>query len=249
MAMTDGRKAGRLLMVGAGLLALGATACSSPSSADSPAAVAPVASPMGEATSAAATVPVAGPTTIAPVETTAPAAPVAPTTPVDGSALLASAIAGLSTTYHFTTVITVDGSVVLSADGDHVGDGIRLALTAPAGIVNYIITPDGSWVMPDGGEWDELDSSAATSDPITALAAPTAVAVSAADGTTTTLAVTVPATAIGLASGPDVTMTCQLDGAGQLHRVLFDSTVDGKPATVTAEFGPVVDGSPVVAPI
>jgi hypothetical protein len=173
---------------------------------------------------------------------------IAASAPVDGATLLASAIAALSTTYHFTSVVSVDGAVVLSADGDHVGDGVRLALTGPAGIVNYIITPDGSWVMPDGGEWEQLDSAAATSDPITALAAPTNVAVASNDATSITLTVTVPSAALGLPAGPDVTVATQLVD-GQLRHVQFDSTVDSKPATVVAEFGPVVDGSPVVAPI
>lgn len=135
-----------------------------------------------------------------------------------------------------------------SADGDRVGDGVRLALTADAGVVNYIITPDGSWVMPDGGEWEQLDSAAATSDPIAALTAPSSVAVAAADGPAVTLTVTVPSAALGLGAAADVPMTCELTD-GQLQRVRFDSMVAGKPAIVTAQLAPVVDGSPVVAPI
>ena len=242
------RKAGRPLRVlaGAGLLAVATASCAS-SSADEPATSMPAVTTTPIAAAIVdATVPVPDPSASAPAETN-----VAPpmTTPIDGASVLASAITGLSDTYHFTTVITVDTAVVLSADGDHVGDGVRLALTASAGVVNYIITPDGSWVMPDGGEWEQLDSAAATSDPITALAAPSSVTVSASDETSTTLSVTVPAGALGLAAAaPDVTMTCDLVD-GQLHAVHFDSVIDGKPAVVTAEFGPVVDGSPVVAPI
>jgi hypothetical protein len=233
------------VLVGAGLLAFATASCAS-SSADEPATtVAAVPTTPTAAAIVDATVPVPDPSAPAPVETTV----VTPsTTPIDGAALLASAITALSNTYHFTTVITVDNAVVLSADGDHVGDSVRLALTGSAGVVNYIITPDGSWVMPDGGEWEQLDSAAATSDPITALSAPSTVTVSAFDGTSATLAVTVPAGALGLAAAaPDVAITCDLID-GQLHGVHFDSMIDGKPAVVTAEFGPVVDGSPVVPP-
>jgi hypothetical protein len=249
--MTDvRRKAGRLLtmLVGAGLLAVATAACASSSADELATSVPAVTTTPIAAAIVDATVPVPDPSTPAtsPVETTV-AAPVP--SPIDGAALLASAISGLSNTYHFTTVIAVDNAVVLSADGDHVGDSVRLALTASAGVVNYIITPDGSWVMPAGGEWEQLDSAAATSDPITALAAPSTVTVSASDETSATLAVTVPAGALGLAAAaPDVAMTCDLVD-GQLHGVHFESVIDGKPAVVTAEFGPVVDGSPVVAPI
>ena len=174
----------------------------------------------------------------------------APTTvPIDGAAVLAAAVGALSTTYHFTTAITIDGATVLLADGDRVGDGTRLALTADAGLVNYIVTPEGSWVMPAGGEWEQLDSAPATSDPIAALTAPSAVAVAAADGVTTTLTVTVPAAALGLAAAsPDVAVSCEV-AEGALRRLRFESVVDGRPAVVTAELAPVVDGSPVVAPI
>jgi hypothetical protein len=162
--------------------------------------------------------------------------------------MLSSALAALGDTYHFHQTITVDGAPALEADGDRVGDGVRLALTGPGGIVNYIITPDGSWVMPDGGEWEQLDSPAATSDPITALATPTSVTVGAADGANTTLEVTAASTTLGLPAGPDVSLQCDLVG-GVLQRARLDSTVNGRPALVVAELGPVVDGSAVVAPI
>jgi hypothetical protein len=244
----------RLLVLGAGaaLIVVGASACDS-SSADSPTTVAVSAgtslasSPVGSTpasstpTSIATSVPAGAPTATAAttVGANAPA--------VDGAALLSGALASMSSTYHFTETITVNGAVVLQADGDHVGDGVRMALAGNGGVVNYIITPTGSWVMPEGGEWEQLDSPAATSDPITALASPTNVSVAASDGTNTTLVVTAPATSLGLPAGPDVAITCDLAG-GVLHQLRFESTVQGQAASVVADIGPAVDASPVVPP-
>ena len=66
--------------------------------------------------------------------------------------------------------------------------------------------------------------------------------------TTAQLAVTVAPSALGLAGDAAVTLDVAIT-AGALSRITYATTVDGKPATVTATFGPVADGSPVVAPI
>ena len=127
------------------------------------------------APSSTATAPLA-PTTAPPAPgSTAPPAAAPPTTvapPVDGAAVLSAAVAAMAPGYHYRSTVTVDGVVAVEADGDRVGDGTRLGVTRDGTSVQYVITPDGTWVMTDGGEWDQLDTPAATSDPIAALAAP-----------------------------------------------------------------------------
>ena len=80
--------------------------------------------------------------------------------------MLSAAVAAMAPGYHYRSTVTVDGVVAVEADGDRVGDGTRLGVTRDGASVQYVITPDGTWVMPDGGEWDQLDTPAATSDPI-----------------------------------------------------------------------------------
>ena len=196
----------------------------------------------------------AAPTTQAPTTVAASAAATAPTAstaptaaPIDGGALLQAALAKVGPGYHFTTTVTVDGAVILTADGDRVGTGSRLTVTQNAASIKYVITADGTWVQPDGGDWQKLDTPAATSDPITALGAPTGVTVASNHGATMNLTVTVPSASLGLTGDP-VALTVSLSGDA-LSGVLYQTTVNSKPATVQAKVGAVVDSTPVVAPI
>ncbi len=84
--------------------------------------------------------------------------------------------------YHFSPHVTLDGTEVLVAEGDRVGDGTRLTIWSNDTNVAYVITPDGSWVLPDGGEWQALDDPPATTDPLTALRSASTVSGSSADG-------------------------------------------------------------------
>ena len=98
-----------------------------------------------------------------------------------------------------------------------------------------------------GQDWEQVDDPPSTADPITALGAPTSVALADAQGTTVTLTVTVPATAIGVAADGDVPLTATVTD-GVLTGVTYTTAVGSKPATVQATFGPPADASPVTAP-
>ncbi len=141
----------------------------------------------------------------------------------------------------------MDGTAILTADGDRIADGQRFAVTSNGATVQYVITPDGTWVQQAGQEWQQVDDPPATADPITALGAPTSVALADAQGTTVTLTVTVPATAIGVAADGDVPLTATVTD-GTLTGVSYTTAVGAKPATVQATFGPPSDASPVTAP-
>ena len=196
----------------------------------------------------ASTTTVATPTTVTAMPAPS-AAPTAPTpAPIDAAALLTTALDGLAAGYHFTTTVTLDGVVALVADGDRVGDGTRVTVGRDGVVVFYVITPEGTWVQPEGGDWEQLDTPAATTDPIGALRSPTEVTVAANDGTTTTLAVTVPAANLGVALDGVVVVSPTIVG-GVLTQVDYSSTIEGSPATVQAIVGPVADSSPVVNPI
>ena len=180
-------------------------------------------------------------------QTEPPAPTVAPTVPVDGNAALQAALAALAPGYHFNTTITIDGVVVLTADGDKVGDGTRLGVVRDNVVVQYIITPAGTWVQPEGGEWDQLDTPAATTDPVSALALPLGVTVDSVVDATTSLTVSVNPGGLGLVGTDPVNVSVAL-AAGTLRTVTYTTTVDGKPAMVVATFSAVVDGTAVVPP-
>ena len=182
-------------------------------------------------------------TTVPGAETSVPAAP------VDGAAVLAQAVAGLAGGYHFTTTVSVNGAETLVADGDRIADSSRLSLFSKGGSVAYVITPAGSWAFPENGEWESLDSPPATADPIIALQAPLAVTVGTSDGTTTSMVVTVTASALGIAAEGNSDVQVTVSG-GLLQQVSYSAALaDGTTASVVAVIGPLVDTSPIVAPI
>jgi hypothetical protein len=233
-------RAARFLFGGAGLL-LVFGACSDSSSPSVGGANANTLAPL---VAPSTTVASAGPTTVA---TTVAAAgtPAA----VDGAALLQQAVAATGNGYHFNQTNTVDGVVALTIDGDRLPTGARLAVSNASGLVFYVITPDGMWLMPENGEWEQDDSDPPTIDPIAALGSPTSVAVTSNDGNTVVLAVTVPAASLGVADSGDAPLQVSVVGGGLTGINYSTTTADGKAASANVTIGPPVDASPVVPPI
>ena len=230
-------KAVRLFFGGVGLL-LVLGSCSDNNSTRVDDSTADVISTTGTPT-AGASVPVTG------VPSTVAASPA----PVDGAALLQQAVAATGSGYHFNQTATVDGVVALTVDGDRLTDGARVAVSGASGLVFYVITPDGTWLMPENGEWEADDSDPPAVDPIAALGAPTSVTVATSDGTTVQLVVDVPLSALGIQGDGDAPLQVSIVG-GALSTITYSTTTgDGKAASTTTIIGPVVDGSPVVAPI
>lgn len=172
----------------------------------------------------------------------------ATTAPIDGAALLQAAFATLAPGYHFATTVTIDGVVTITSEGDRVGDGTRLTIVRDGASVAYVITPAGTWVQPDGGEWEQLDTVAASTDPIQALGAPLSVIVTAGDGTAIRLAVSVPAASLGLPGDVPQTVSVLIDGT-TVREVGYSTAVGNGTATVVAILSPIVDTTPVVAPV
>lgn len=185
------------------------------------------------------------------VPATTPATTVPVTVPaemIDPASGLQQGLAALSTGYHFSSVVLVNGTQSLAADGDRVGDASRLVLTGDGGTVAYIITPEGSYAQPENGEWSVLDVAPATSDPITALYTPTAVALlPTADGSVV-VRVTVSALSLGIAADGNVDVDVTLAGDA-ITQISYTAAVDGGTAQVVTTISAVVDATPIVAPI
>jgi hypothetical protein len=193
---------------------------------------------------------VAPTSSVAGARTTASTAPpdaAAPTAPIDGATSLQQAVTALGPNYHFSTVVTVNDQPVLAAEGDRVGEGARLMITSNGASVAYIVTPQGSWVLPEEGDWEALETPPATADPLIALAAATTVSVLSANGTQLDLLATVPAVALGLPDGPESEVRVTLDG-GALRTVRYDTVAGGSPASVVATISAVLDATPVAPP-
>jgi hypothetical protein len=238
--LRNGTKAARFLFGGAGLL-LVFQGCS-----DTKAPVAGSASSNTPSSAAATLPPIAstGATT-----TVAAVAPSIPAPPADPAALLQQALAAAGTGYHFDQTATVNGAVVLTIDGDRLTDGVRLANHQGSATEFEVITPNGRWVQPDGGEWVVDDTPRADVDPIAALSTPTSVAMVSNDGTTAVLTVTVPLASLGVSGDGTAPLQVTLV-SGALTNVTYTTTqADGTTASVVALIGPPQDTSPVVPPI
>jgi hypothetical protein len=237
------RLAARLLSGGVGLLLVLASAGCSGN--DSPKA-------QSAASASTSTLVAAGPapTVVADpgASTTVPAV-AATVAPVDGAALLQSAIASTANGYHFNQTATVDGKLALTIDGDRLPTGARLAVSSDAGLVYYVITPDGTWLMPENGDWEADDSPAPAVDPINALTAPTSVTVAGNDGTIVQLVVTVPNAALGIPGDGDATLQVTVVSGALTNIAYATTTSDGKAASTNTAIAPPLDTSPVVAPI
>jgi hypothetical protein len=236
------RLAARLLSGGVGLLIVFSGCSNDDSPKAQSAASATTLAGAAVTTVAAPGSVVASPTTIAP----APGATVAP---VDGAALLSQAVAATGGGYHFNQTATVDGALALTIDGDRLPDGARLAVSSDAGLVYYVITPNGAWLMPENGDWEADDSPAPGVDPIAALGAPTSVTVASNDGTTVQLVVTVPLTALGISGDGDAPLQVTISSGALTNIAYSTTTADGRAAATNTAIAPPLDTSPVVPPI
>ena len=186
-----------------------------------------------------------GVTTLVPAITTAP---------IDGAALLSAAYGAAAPAYHFTSTVTIDGTVAASADGDRIGDNSRLTITGNGGAFRYIIlgqtltSVGATWVKPVGGEWQVLESAPATTDPIVALKTPLSVTVASATPEIVQLVVSVTPASLGLTGDAPLMMQVTISGTS-LQAVSLKTTVSGKAAMVQTTIGTAKDVSPIVAPI
>jgi len=167
---------------------------------------------------------------------------------IDPAQVLKDAVAGLAGGYHFVSNVVVNGTQTLLASGDRLGTGSRLDLTSNGATVKYIILPDASWAQPEGGEWEQLDVPPANTDPMSALTAPVSIGVLADAGGEVKLRVTVLATALGVASEGNAEVDVIIKD-GTLVEVDYATPVAGGVASVATTFGPVVDPTPVTAPV
>lgn len=181
------------------------------------------------------------------VPTTTPANTIVST--INAQDVLNKAIAGLAPGYHFVSTFVVNGAQTLVADGDRIGNASRLKITQGGATVNYVILPTASYAQPDGADWQQLDTPPATTDPISAIAHPSAVGVLVDDPAKVRLRVTVSASTLGVAKDGTAVLEVVIK-AGVLTEVDYGTTVTGGGvASVATIIGPLADATPIKAPI
>jgi hypothetical protein len=150
--------------------------------------------------------------------------------------------------YDFVTTVTAGGGLAIQAEGDRLGDSARFVVTRDDAVVEYVVTADGTWARPDGGEWGPIDAPTATVDPLPALVGATSIASGPSSEGGPTIVATLPDSALGYADDRDLELTVTVvDGA--ITEIRYDTTVQGLAASVVTRLSPPTDDSPVVAPI
>jgi hypothetical protein len=161
---------------------------------------------------------------------------------------LPAAIAALDAGYHFVATVRLNGQISLEAAGDRVGAASRLEITSSGATVSYVITPEGNYAKPADGEWERLDVTPATSDPIAALHTPVSVSPGGKEGAGMRLTVTVTATSLGITAEGNVAVdVVVVDGA--ITEVRYSAAVEGGTAEVVTVISPLADTTPITAPI
>ena len=194
-------------------------------------------------TSAASTTTTPATTTLAPGDTT----PTSSLPVIDAPAVLQQAFDALGGGYHFVTTAIVNGEVAITAIGDRVADGTRMSVSSSGATIDYVVTPDGTWVNQQG-TWSELSDPAPVSDPIGSLRAPISVQVASFTGTAQVgLAATYPSSALSLPGDAMVEVSFVLTG-GSLVSLSYRTTGGGVEANVESMITLLADTSPVTLP-
>ncbi len=121
-----------------------------------------------------------------------------------------------------------------------------MAVTSNGATIGYVITPQGSWVA-ENGVWQELDQPAPVADPLSALATPSAIAVSAYDTSGTTLTASYPSSAFALPGDATIDVTITVSGTS-LTAIEYTAPGTDPATTVRTALSPLVDTTPVTAP-
>jgi len=180
--------------------------------------------------------------TITPEETSTTTTTVA----VDSESLLSDAMAAYAEGYEFTATTTLNGEVATTQSGRWLNGASQTTVVSGDGEVEYLITAEGQWARLPGGEWEELEGTAASAHPLAALAAPDSLEVVESTAKTTIVLARYPAAALELAGDPvDATLTFT-DGA--LVGVAFDADVDGNKLESATLLGPLLDATPITSP-
>ena len=230
------RFGGALLLL---ILAVAACGSSGPSTATSGGPTgAPVSTPAGPSAV------VSTPPAVAAVPTSTAAAVPTPTPLPPAADLLAAALEPLRAELSFETSVTVDGAVVVSANGRSVGAASELSVTTAGRTVDYLRVPPRAWAREAGGKWVLVDAATAPTAPLDVLATPATLALVASDGGSSSLTATYPAAALGLTGDP---VTVTITTAAQGVTFTYETTVSGRRTASTTTLRPSA-GDPIVAP-
>lgn len=159
---------------------------------------------------------------------------------VDAGALLSSALALYGDGYQFISVAEVQGSEAAEITGVIVGQSAQMTVSSGDATVSYIITPAGSWIQTEGGEWQQVDSVRTIERPLGDLVAPTSITIVSSDDEGTKALAVYSGAAFNSADTIEMALRF-VDGR------LVSASYKTDEASVTTTFSPL-DGAVIEAP-
>ena len=158
----------------------------------------------------------------------------------DGRALLSSSLALYREGYKFEAVAEVQGSEAVVIDGFVVGQSAQMTITSGDATVSHVITPNGSWGLTDGGDWEEVDPIGPIERPLEDLASPTSITILSTDN----IGIAAVGVYDGAAFGSDdpIEMSLHFDDGR-----LVSASYETESASISTAFSPL-DGESIETP-
>ncbi len=196
-------------------------------------------------------------TTVAPaapeVTTTATAAPAAvptdspdPANSLNPATVLSEALAAYADGYEFTGTATVNDQEASVVSGRWIGGDSQLLIRSGSGEVEYLITAAGQWARLPDGEWEALDGTPPTDNPLAVLAAPDSLEIVSADASTVRLRGVFAAETLGLTGDPIEVQLVVTNGT--LVEASYTVDEDGAIGTSVTTFSKPSDMTPITVP-
>ena len=177
--------------------------------------------------------------------TTAPS----PTPPDDDAArLFADAVAAVGDSYAFASTVVANGSEVTSVEGSLHGDRSSYVIRSGGSTLEYIVSSEGRWVRPPGGDWVTLGEPVPFAQPLAALASPLSLEVLSRSTEVTVLQATYEGATLGFTNGEMVVTITVV--AGVLTRIEYTVPFgeDGTFSTVVTVIDAAADVPPITLP-
>lgn len=162
------------------------------------------------------------------------------TVPINARGALASALDRYEGGYRFEAVASVGEAEAVTITGVVIGTSAEMNVASGDGVAEYIITPDGSWIRIDDGDWQEVTSSGPINPPIEDLRSPQTIKIVATNSDGFVAVAVYDGSAFESESSVDLELVFE-DG------LLVSASYTTEDASVTTIFSPL-DGETIETP-
>ncbi len=178
--------------------------------------------------------------------TAAPAPPAAVEDAPDPATVLFEALAAYADGYEFTGTATVNDQEASVVSGRWIGGASQLLIRSGSGEVEYLITAEGQWARLPDGNWEPLEGTPPTDNPLAVLSAPDSLEIVSSDANTVRLRGVFAAETLGLTGVPIEVQLVVTNGT--LVEASYTVDGDGAIGTSVTTFSKPSDTTPITVP-